>query len=315
MLSESPTSYNVIAELTVPEGMRVRAVEVKDNIAYLLTHQNWLYWYDLSSMTGDQQFTSYRELAGQLRLDNGIGLLRNGDILYAYGNAGLQLIDIQNASQPTIKKIIKELMIYNLALSGDYLIAPGEQMIAIYDVHNPSNPQSVAKVSTEKGVMNFAAVVYEDYLYVSEFISKENRSKGLLKVYSFSDPKHPREVQRIDPGEVAYQLRIIDDQLIRCTTNDIELWDLSRRDNPRLLMSETGQARTCIVQQENVLGNGFIVNVSPAMLELLTTYDPQTGLSGSQPQLETYPYGGVAAGNFVFQAQPGRVLILAAGGP
>jgi len=34
------------------------------------------------------------------------------------------VIDIQDASQPTVKKIIKELVIYNLTLSGDYLIAP-----------------------------------------------------------------------------------------------------------------------------------------------------------------------------------------------
>jgi serine/threonine protein kinase len=312
VLSESPTSYNVIAELSVPEGMRVRAVEQKDNIAYVLTHQNWLYWYDLSDMTGDQAFTTYTELAGQLRLDNSTGLLRNGDILYAYGNAGLQVIDIQNASQPTSMKIIRELMIYNLTLSGDYLIAPGDQMIAIYDVSNPSSPQSISKVSTDKGVMNFAAAVYEDYLYVSEFISLENRSKGLLKVYSFSDPKHPREVQRIDPGEVAYHLRIVDNQLIRCTSNDIELWELSRIDNPHLLMSETGQARTCAVQQNNILGNGIVVKVSTAMLEVLTTFDPQTGLSGSQPQFETYPYGSVVAGNFVYLPQPGRVLVLAA---
>jgi serine/threonine protein kinase len=314
-LPVSPTSYNVIAELTAPEGMRVRAVEQKDNIAYVLTHQNWLYWYDLSNMAGDQEFTSYTEFAGQIRLDNSTGLLRNGDILYAYGNAGLQVIDIQNALQPTIKKSVKELMIYSLTLSGNYLIAPGDQMIAIYDVSNPSNPQSFTKVVTAKGVMNFAAVVYEDYLYVSEFISKENSSKGLLKVYSFSDPKHPREIQRIDPGEVAYHLRIVDDQLIRCTTNDIELWELSRRDNPRFLMAEPGQARVCEVQQNNVVGNGSIVKVSTATLELLSTFDPQTGLSGSQPLLETYPYGSVVSGNYVFLAQPGRVLVLSAGTP
>ena len=312
-LSESPTSYNVIAELKVPEGMRIRSVEYKDNIAYLLTHQNWLYLYDLSGMTGDQEFTSYTELAGQIRLDNGTGLLRNGDLLYAYGNAGLQVIDIQQANQPSIKKAQKDLMIYNLTLSGDYLIAPGDQMIVIYDVSNPSNPQPISKVSTGQGVMNFAATVYENYLYVSEFVNQNNRTKGLLKVYSFDDPAHPREIQRIDPGEVAYHLRIVDDQLVRCTSNDIELWDLSRIDTPRLLVSESGQARACAVQQSNILGNGVIVKVSTAALEPLMSFDPQTGMSGSQPQFETYPYGSVVSGNFVFLPQPGRVLVLSAG--
>ncbi len=311
--SESPTSYNAIAELIVPDGMRVRAVAKKDNIAYVLTHKNWLYWYDLSNMTGDQSFTSYTELAGQQRLDNGTGLLRSGDLLYVYGNAGLQVLDIQNAAQPSIKKNQKDLMIYNLALSGDYLIAPGKEMTVIYDVSNPSIPQPLAKLVSEKGVMNFAAAVYEGYLYVSEYLTQDDVSKGLLTVYSFSDPKHPRQIHRIDSGEVAYNLLIVGNQMVRCTSNDLELWELSRIDYPRFFMSETGPSRTCVAHRKNVLGNGVIVKVSPSMLELVTTFDPLTGQSGSPPVFEPYPYGSVADGEFVFLSQPGRVLVLAAG--
>jgi len=52
----------------------------------------------------------------------------------------------------------------------------------------------------------------------------------------------------------------------------------------------------------------------PAMLDLLMTFDPQTAQRQPTP-VRNLPVRGVASGSYVYQAQPGRVLILAAGAP
>ena len=98
-------------------------------------------------------------------------------------------------------------------------------------------------MTSSKGVSNFAGAIYQDMLYVSEYVSIGDKAKGLLKVYDFSKPEDLKEIQRIDPGEVAYQLKVIDDTLIRCNSNDIELWELSQKDYPRYVSSSSGQAR------------------------------------------------------------------------
>jgi serine/threonine-protein kinase len=307
----APTSYNTITGLLVPDGQLIRGVEAKDGYAFVLTRKGALYVYDLSALSKDQAYTEYNSPLTKLQLQNGNGLVRNGDYLYVYGNAGFQVVDIQEPAKPVLKISQKDLMAYNAVLSDHYLILLGEGMIIVYDVQIPVSPQDIAKLNTAKGVSNFAGAVYQDMLYVSEYVTIGDKVKGLLKVYDFSKPENIKEIQRIDPGEVAYQLKVVGDSLIRCNSNDVELWELSQKDYPRFVSSNSVEARVCAVDRDNIIANGAVFKLKDGRLLPLQTFDPSAGQVGKALQIEAFPYGSAVSGNYVLLAQPGKVLILA----
>jgi serine/threonine-protein kinase len=310
-LPAAPASYNTIAGLLAPDSQLIRGVEAKDGYAFVLTRKGALYVYDLSALNGDQTYTEYNSPITKLQLQNGNGLLRNGDYLYVYGNAGFQVVDIQQPDKPVLKLSQKDLMAYNALLSDHYLVLLGEGLIIVYDVQSPISPQDIAKLASAKGVANFAGAVYQDMLYVSEYVTIGDKVKGLLEVYDFSKPEDFKEIQRIDPGEVAYQLKVVDDSLIRCNSNDVELWELSQKDYPRYVSSSSGQARACAVDRGNIVAYGSIFSLKDGRLLPMQTFDPKPGQVGSTVQGEAFPYGSVVVGNYVLLAQPGKVLILA----
>jgi serine/threonine protein kinase len=307
----APTSYNTIAGLLVPDGQLIRGVEGKDGYAFVLTRKGALYVYDLSTLSSDQAYTAINAPLAKLQLQNGNGLLRNGDYLYIYGNAGFQVVDIQQPAEPVLKISQKDLMAYNALLTDHYLVLLGEGLIIVYDVQTPVSPQSIAKLITAKGVANFSGAVYQDMLYVSEFVTIGDKFKGLLKVYDFSTPEDFKEIQRIDPGEVAYQLKVVGDSLIRCNSNDLELWDLSQKDYPRYVSSNSVEARVCAVDRGNIIANGAVFNLKDGRLLPIQNFDPNAGQEGSTAQSEAFPYGSAVVGNYVLLVQPGRVLVLA----
>jgi hypothetical protein len=187
----------------------------------------------------------------------------------------------------------------------------GEGLIIVYDVQTPVSPQEISKLTTVKGVSNFAGAVYQDMLYVSEYVTIGDKVKGLLKVYDFSKPEDFKEIQRIDPGEVAYQLKVVGDSLIRCNSNDLELWELSQKDYPRFVSSNSVQARVCTVDRGNIIANGAVFRLKDSRLLPMQTFDPNAGQVSSGAQGEAFPYGSAVVGNYVLLAQPGKVLILA----
>ncbi len=241
-VSGPPTAYSMVAALIPPDGQVLRAVEVKDDFAYALSKSGRLYVYDLSTLAPDQEFTQLEAPASDLSLQNGNGLLRSGETLYAFGNAGIQVLDISDPSQPTVITQQKDLMVYNLTLNEDYLVAVGEGLIIVYDISTPNSPRVLGKLGTGQA-KNFAAVVFENYLYVSEYSIQGNKVRSVLEVYDFSDPARLKEVQRIDAGELAFHLKIVDGFLLRCNTNDVEAWELSVKDNPRFESAENAEAR------------------------------------------------------------------------
>ena len=120
-----PSSYNVVGSLIVPDEQLIRGVEATDGFAFVLTRKGALYTYDLSSLSGDQSITEYNSPVSKLQLQNGNGLLRNGDYLYVYGNAGIQVVDIQQPDEPVLKVSQKDMRLYNALLSDQYLVLLG----------------------------------------------------------------------------------------------------------------------------------------------------------------------------------------------
>ncbi len=313
-VSGPPTAYNMVAALIPPDGQVLRAVEVKDDFAYALSKSGRLYVYDLSTLAPDQEFTQLEAPASDLSLQNGNGLLRSGETLYAFGNAGIQVLDISDPSQPTVITQQKDLMVYNLTLNEDYLVAVGEGLIIVYDISTPNSPRVLGKLGTGQA-KNFAAVVFENYLYVSEYSIQGNKVRSVLEVYDFSDPARLKEVQRIDAGELAFHLKIVDGLLLRCNTNDVEAWELSEKDNPRFESAENAEARACAIDRDNILTNENALTISNGKLLPLNSFDAQAE-AGSLPasalgQTENFPYGSAVSPDYVFLTQSGRVIVLA----
>ena len=313
-VSGPPAAYSMVAALIPPEGQVLRAVEAKDDFAYALAKSGRLYVYDLGNLAPGGEFVQLDAPSSELSLLNGNGLLRSGDYLYAFGNAGIQVLDISDASQPTLITQHKDLMVYNLTQSEDYLVAVGEGLIIVYDISTPNSPRVLGKLGTGQA-KNFAAVVYENYLYVSEYSVQGNKVRSVLEVYDFSDPARLKEIQRIDAGELAFHLKILDGVLLRCNTNDVEAWELSVKDNPRFESAENAEARACAVDQGNILTNGNVLSLTNGTLLPLQSFDAQAE-AGSLParaleQTENFPYGSAVSPDYVFLTQSGRIIVLA----
>lgn len=312
-----PTSYTPIGSLVIPDNEMLRGVEYKDGYAYVVSRKGVLYLFDLSGMAAGQDFTVYDQPVNQLTLKNGNGLMRNGDFLYVYGNTGIQTLDIADPANPVLKSSQPGLIVYNLYKTGDILVATGDREIFIYDISDPVNPKSFSKYRGEAGTMYFAAIAHEGFLYATEFLNLENKTRGRLPIFDFADPANLTTVMkmsaRIDTQEIAYHLFVDQGIMIRCTTNDVELWDLSRVEAPAFKLSERAQGRVCAYDRGNIITNGDIYSFANYRLSPLTTFDAAIECSDAQScsLKEAFPYGSLVSPPYVFLTQAGRVLILA----
>jgi hypothetical protein len=227
-----------------------------------------------------------------------------GAALYVYGQSGFEVLNLSQPANPTPLSQQKDLIIMNMVAGERYLAALG-QGIAIYDISDPLHPQPFKKLPPATGVTNFAGAFYQDRLYISEYVVIGDKVRSLLKVYDFSNPAEIREIQRIDPGELAYQLLAVGDSLLRCTSNDVELWDLTDKNIPAFRGSIPGRARACTTDQGVILINGAALTVSQGALQTLASFE-----TGASTNFELYPYGSAVSDGYIFLALPDEVVVL-----
>lgn len=310
----SPSGYEPVASLVAPLDQDLRSVAEKDGFVYLLTKKNRLLVYDLRNLDDQSGFTILTEFTQNLPVKNGNGLLRLGDLLYAYGNAGIQILDISDPSQPIVKREQVDLMIYGVLVQDNLLIATGAEKFQIYDISSPTSPVTVGKYTTGANTVNYSALLNRGYLFIAQYATANERPRGYLLAFDFSDPKNPRQVQKIDANEVGFHLFLQDNFIIRCTYNDVEVWELGQPDYPRFRFAERGQALGCVNDRGNILGNGMALRVEANGISVLSTFDPylQPGeLTDSRLKaVETVPYHSYAGGQYVFLVQQSRVLVL-----
>jgi serine/threonine protein kinase len=309
--SVKASSYSPMGSLAIPDSQAVRGVAEKDGYVFTLNKVGELQIFDMNAANPGQSFELYSEPAGKLSLDAANGLLRNRDTLYAYGNTGIQVIDISDPSNPSVGAEPYDLSVINLIQYEDYLVATGNERIVVYDASQPGAPRLVSRLSTGSGSINFSAAIYADMLYVGRFESEKGR--GLMMVYDFKDPSYLQLVQRIDTSELAYHILVMGENLITCASDHITLWDLSRIDYPQFLSSERGKARVCLADGENLIANGLVFKLGFESLDRVQDFDSQMGLEDASEdvQRELLPYGSAVNPQFVFLAQSSRVLMLA----
>lgn len=301
------TGYEPVAELLVPAGsnMIARATAVSGNYAYMLTREDTLYTYDISGLSGGGSFTTLDSPVDTLALSNGNGLLRNGNILYAFGTSGIEVIDISNPADPAGIGAFDDMDVYNLIQHGGNLVAVGREKVIVYSLDDPSAPSEVNQHTLAAGVRVYSAAVSGNILYTGEYTSGEENSSG-LRLYNFTSLS---PLDFISRPATPYHLRVVDGQLVECATTSLALWDLSSPAAPDELYSLSGRGRVCAANGSDVVSNGAVHTPAGGVLASVATFE--TNLA----QADGFPYGSAVGSDYVFLAQSGagesRVLVLA----
>jgi len=304
--------YEPVADVVFPTGdVNVpRAVEEKDGYVYLLGREGILYTYDISNLPLQESFVTYDTPVYKQTLVNGDGVLRCGDYLYIFGRNGLETIDVQNPAMPSSLGFRRDLRIYNMVRYEDYLVAAGKRRVVVYSIEEPSNPTLLSDLDMGEDQLVWSAAVYSDTLYVCNWTSDWQGSyTNYLSVIDFSNPASLSVLNTISRDDQAYHLRVVADQLLECTSNQVRLWDLSTPVNPIFLASKQAGARVAALDGDKIITNGTVVRPNGNDLEIVATFTP----GGSQ--VDGFPYGSAANDSFVFIAQHKRILILNASMP
>jgi hypothetical protein len=306
--------YEPVAEVVVPTGdVNIpRAVEEKDGYVYLLAREGILYTYDISDLPLQQSFATYNTPVYKQTLysGNGNGLLRHGNYLYVFGRNGIQTIDVQNPCLPAPLDLKNDLNIYNMVRHENYLIAAGQQRIAVYSIDEPSNPTLLSDLNMGEEQLVWSAAVYGSTLYACNWTSDWQGSyTNYLSIIDFSNPAGLSVLNTISRDDQAYHLRVIGNQLVECTSNQVRLWDLTTPANPLFLTSKQAGGRVCALDGDNIVTNGTVLRPNGNELQIITTFT-----SGGS-QRDGYPYGSAVNASFVFIAQHQRILILNASMP
>ncbi len=306
--------YEPVAEVVLPTGdaNAPRAVEEKDGYVYLLAREGILYTYDVSDLPLRESFTTYNAPVNKQALysGNGNGLLRHGNYLYVFGRNGLETIDVQNPGMPSPLAFRNDLNTYNMVRYENYLIAAGRQRVAVYSINEPSNPTLLSDLNMGEGQLVWSAAVYGSTLYVCNWTSDWQGSyTNYLSMIDFSNPASLSVLNTISRDDQAYHLRVVGNQLIECTSDQVRLWDLTTPANPVFLASKQAGGRVAALDGDNIVANGTVLRPNGSELQVVATFTAGDG------QRDGYPYGSAVNDSFVFIAQHKRILVLNASMP
>jgi hypothetical protein len=301
--------YEPVAEVVVAPGDAnvPRGVEEKDGYVYLLAREGVLYTYDLSDLPQQTGFVTYDVPVHKLAARAGDGVLRHGNYLYAFGNAGLETIDVQNPAAPAPLGFNYDLRIFNLVRHEHYLIAAGRERLVVYSINDPAHPIVVSDLNFGPGELVWSAAVYGSTLYACHWWSDwQDTYVNTLSVIDFSDPAHPSVLQALSRDDQAYHLRVIGHQLLECTSNQVGLWDLTTPVQPVLLTAQVASGRVAAQKGDHLITNGTVFRPQGNELQTVATFN------AGDSQRDGYPYGSAVNDSFVFLAQSKRILILKA---
>ncbi len=304
--------YEPVAEVVLPPGDAnvPRAVEEKDGYVYLLAREGILYTYDISDLALQQSFGTYNAPIHRQSLSNGSGLLKHGNYLYAFGNNGLETIDLQDPNAPSLLGLRNDLNIYNMVRYEKYLIAAGRERIAVYSIGEPSNPALLSNLNIGQNRSVWSAAVHGNTLYAYDWTPDgQGGYTNTLSIIDFSNPASLSVLNSMSRDDHAYHLRVVGNQLVECTSSQIGLWDLTTPANPVFLTSQQAGGRVAAQDGDTIVTNGKVFRPNGNELQVVATFT-----AGSSQQ-DGFPHGSAVNASFVFIAQSKRVLILHAGPP
>jgi len=108
----------------------------------------------------------------------------------------------------------------------------------------------------------------------------------------------------ISRDDQAYHLRVMGNQLLECTSGQVELWDLTTPVQPVLLTAQVAGGRVAAQKGDHLITNGTVFRPQGSELEIVATFSP------GDSQQDGFPHGSAVSASFVFLAQSKRILVL-----
>lgn len=305
-------AYTPVAELVPPTSpSSVRAVEAEGAYAYVLSRGGVLYTYEISGLPTSPPLGSdlltLNNPVHTLSVGYGGGLLRYGQVLYAWSGAGVTVIDTSTPAAPTLGEPFTERPTDNMIREGNVLVSVGRGHVTVFEVRDPAAPQEVASADLGEENRGWSAAVLGQVLVVGQFASGAGGVTGLA-ILDFPDPAKLSH-QGTFQAELAYHLRGFGDHLVACNSENVTLWDFTVPDDPALRTSAATRARVCARDGENVVTNGDVLRPEGDALIHVGSFDPLGG------QVDGFPYESDVEGAHVFLAQSARALVVARPSP
>ena len=299
-------AYDKLGELLRPDtgvNGNIRAAAASEDYAYALTTNGSgsLLVYDTSSVTG-AGFVSIDTPIADVTMSNKFGLIRDGTTLYAYGSGGVQPVDISQPDQPVAGADSGGPTLYNAVLSGGYLVGAGRDMLAVYQLSPAPTLVHTATIDTGSSAYSVAVL---DGVVIAGYYS--GSSLG-FKVFQYDTLEDLGTAATISTSDLAYQLIPIGDRLVACTSNSLDLYDITDPTNPTYLtervLGGSSWGRGCLLDGEDLITNGDILQLDADSFTLVDSFVPDRTLS------DGFPYTAAAEGGLVYVPQTGRVLLL-----
>jgi len=171
-------------------------------------------------------------------------LARYGDYLFvAAGSWGIRIYDLSDLNSPELVDTLG-LVCNQLALVGDRMVLitapeyPNDRMLAVYDISEPTNPESVGEVNLSDYSPRLTPslrAITKGHLYASTF---DYHSDAELVIFDIQDDDAPSEVARTDLGlplHPYFNLAVSDDRLYIKHKSAVHIFSLEEPTQPEQL--------------------------------------------------------------------------------
>jgi len=291
-----------IAEITQPsDSGYFRGVAEKDGCVFTLSSWHDFSVYDARTVSVNGPFVSLSTFLSRRQTSHDGGLLRNGNLLYVYGN-GFQVFDISNPANPVDLGSVPGPRLRNMGLSGNHLLATGNDFLGIYSISDPAHPALLASM-TLNGRTGFCVARFGEYLYVGEFQSSP--ATNALRIARWDGASTLTTANTIMVPAVPYQLFVRGSYLFDCRSGYIILWRLGADPTqPARVDSDPWSGRAAAIWGDKLITNGRVYQWHGSDLNVFSNFVP------GGAQIDGFPHGAVATSDFIYLTQSARILIL-----
>lgn len=258
---ENLLSPRMVSVVVQPEGERMNSpitdMAIKDGFIYCgLFGDSGLWAVDITDPTSPVNL-------GVSKVETNDNISVSGKHLYSTGQLynGIIVCDISN---PAEAKEIRKLDISTrdcvLETDGDLLLLGIKNILTVYDISSPDNPEEVAelKLDMSGGITNKMKwsghkMNWSDWANIQDIQIKDNYAyiafgAGNIRVVDLSSPEEPVEMKKINLPGFAISLTIENDLLYvsksdyEATMIELAVIDISEIESPRLIDSTETEA-------------------------------------------------------------------------
>ncbi len=295
----TPVSGQVdpVGQILMPGVNNFRWVAEKDGYVYVTSRAGDFAVYDIRSLEANGPFKTIDSPIRQ-ELDAGyLGLLRNANHLYQFGN-GIRVLDITNPAAPVAgTSVTSPGTIYNMVQDHGYLFATGQNFLAVFSISAPASPTLVGSTNLG-GRWGLSVARVGQYIHVGEF---SDTFQG-IQVFSWPSESSFESVYEV-ACKVPYNLLIRGGYLASCSDDGIRIWSLADQSRPAFIETYQFGGRAALTWGDLLVTSGRVFKWHGSMLG-------QTSGFPGVSQIDGFPFGTAASADFIFMAGSDHVAIL-----